>query len=416
MRSAAALVALLLLVVGGAYFFTVRLPLGAKLNQGLDLKGGTYLVLEAVDDPTSGTVANRDSTKAAIPVLGRRINPTGVKEIQIQQSGDKRIIVEIPGETDLAKAQAIIGTTAQLQFKGPDGSVILTGKDLKKATAVAQTGQGQGPGVSLEFNSDGAKKFAEATQKFLGQPIAIYLDDKEISSPRVESVIADGRGVINGSFTIDSATQLSNLLNGGALPVKLQLKESRVVTATLGADSIHKSVIAGVVGLAAVALFMIVFFGIPGFLADMALVVYVGLVFGAMWAVGATLTLPGIAGIILGIGMAVDANILVFTRVREEIRAGRSLRSGIHSGFNRALITVLDSNVTTFIAGMVLYYMGSGTIRGFAVTLMLSIILSLFTAITVTRLFLNLLVNSSLFSAKTLFFVEAPAKAVPARK
>jgi len=414
MRAGVALIALLLVIAGGAYYFSAVKPLTAYLHQGLDLKGGTYLVLEGVDDPKTNSVANATSIQAAIPVLQRRIDPSGTKELNITQSGTKRIIIELPGETDLEQAKKVIGTMAQLRFVDPDNGVVITGNDVSKATVNASSsGTTAGASVSLELKGEGVQKFADATQKYLGKPIAIYLDDQQISAPVVQGVINTGRAEITGNFTIQEAKNLADLLNGGALPVKLVLKESRVVSATLGADSIHRSLIAGMVGLGAVALFMLVFFGIPGFVADMALVVYVGLTFGAMITLGATLSLPGVAGIILGIGMAVDANILIFTRVREEIRAGKGLHSGMQAGFKRAIVTVLDSNVTTFIAGGVLYFMGSGPIKGFAVTLMLSIVISLFTAITLTRFLMTLLVDTDWFKARTLFFVNPPP--MPAR-
>lgn len=414
MRAGVALIALLLAILGGAYYFGQVKPLTGYLHQGLDLKGGTYLVLEGVDDPKAGSVATAESVKNAIPVLQRRIDPTGTKELNITQSGSKRIIIELPGETDLDRAQKLIGTMAQLRFVDPENNVVITGKDVARATPQASAGTGRtGASVSLELKGEGVDKFAAATQKFIGQPIAIFLDDAQISAPTVQSAITNGRAEITGSFTIEEAKQLSDLLNGGSLPVKLVLKESRVVSATLGADSIAKSTLAGAVGMAAVAAFMLVFFGIPGLIANLALIVYIGLTFGAMILLDATLSLPGVAGIILGIGMAVDANILVFTRIREEIRAGKGIRSGMQAGFSRAIVTVLDSNVTTFIAGGVLYFMGSGPIKGFAVTLMLSIALSLFTAVTLTRYMMQLLVATEWFKTKTLFWVTPPP--APAR-
>ncbi|MDN5293423.1 MAG: preprotein translocase subunit SecD [Eubacteriales bacterium] len=369
----------------------LSLPLVLKnINLGLDLQGGLHVLYEAQDTPQAKV--NDDSINSAIKNLENRVNRFGVKEPIIQRQGKRRIIVEIAGVKDPNEIINTIGRTAFLEFKGPDGKTILTGADLKKAAlSYDQSGN---PAVSLQFNSEGTRKFRDATAKFLGQPIGIYLDGQLLSNPVVQSVISDGNAQITGKFEEEEAKRLADLLNSGALPVKLVLKEKRVVGPTLGKDSLDKSKVAGVIGVIAILVFMAVYYRLPGLVADFALLVYTFLLLALLAAVGATLTLPGIAGFLLSIGVAVDANVIIFERIKEEIRIGRTLRSAIDAGFSRAFITILDSNAVTIIAGLVLYYFGTGPIRGFAVTLLLGIVASIVTAVFLTRYLLRLLADT----------------------
>lgn len=357
---------------------------------GLDLKGGVHVVLEAQDTET--VKVNDEVMARTIAVINRRVNGLGVSEAVVQREGARRIIVELPGVTDQQEALQIIGRTAVLEFRDPEGKVVVSGADLKRA--VATTGQmGVGWVVDLEFTSEGAKKFGDATRRLVGKPIAIYLDQEEISAPVVENVIPDGRAFIEGNFTSTEAKNLAMLLNSGALPVPLKQLEVRNVGATLGHDSVRASVLAGLVGALAVLIFMLIFYRVPGTLADVALLLYVLLDLAVLMVLRTTFTVPGLAGLILAIGMAVDANVIIFERVKDELRAGKSGRAAVEAGFHRAFTAILDSNVTTLIVAGVLFYFGSGPVRGFAVTLSVGILVSMFTAVVVSHWLVRYLVD-----------------------
>jgi preprotein translocase subunit SecD len=376
-------------------------PIKKAIKLGLDLQGGVSVLLEA--KPKPGETVTNEKMNGAVEVIRGRVDQLGVAEPIITRQGDVRIRVELPGVKDSQKALDIIGKTASLEFIGPDGKVILTGDDVRDAKAVY--GNNNEPMVSLKLDSKGAKKFADATSKFLDQQIAIKLDNKVISAPTVQDVITGGEAVITGLPSIDKAGELATLIRAGALPVDLEQRQVIAVGPTLGADSLSKSIRAGEIGIILVLLFMLFYYRIPGLVADFALLVYVMLVLIIFTAIGATLTLPGIAGFILSIGMAVDASVLIFERLKEELRNGKTLRAAIDAGFHRALTTIIDSNVTTIIAAVVLLYFGSGPIKGFAVTLIIGILTSMFTAITVTRVILVNLINAKLFTNKKLYGV-----------
>ena len=259
--------------------------------------------------------------------------------------------------------------------------------------------------MSLYLDSEGAKKFAEATEKYFDQTIAIILDEQLISAPTVKAVITNGEAVITNMQSIENAAELAALIRAGALPVDLEQRQVMTVGPTLGADSLNKSLKAGFIGVTLVLLYMLFYYRLPGLVADFSLLVYIMLVLTIFSGLGATLTLPGIAGFILSIGMAVDANVLIFERLKEELRNGKTLRAAVDAGFHRALTTIIDSNITTVIAAVVLLYFGTGPIKGFAVTLIIGIAVSMFTAITVTRVILVNLVNTRLFTNKKLFGV-----------
>ncbi|VBB06050.1 secd/secf gg motif [Lucifera butyrica] len=369
-------------------------PLAYSIKQGLDLQGGTHVVMEAVDTPEAKV--DEDAMQRAVKIIERRVNELGLTEPLIQRQGPRRIIVELPGVKDPEKAIELLGKTAYLEFKDESGTTVLTGKDLKDAKA--EIDQSHRNLVALEFSDEGAKKFADLTAKNIGKHISILLDKKVLTNPVVEEAIPNGKAVITGNRTIEEAQRLAILLRSGALPVKLNIMETRTVGPTLGQDSKAKSIVAFEIGIVAILLFMLLFYRLSGFVANVALVLYVMMLLIAMKMLNATLTLPGIAGIILSMGMAVDANVLIFERFKEEYRGGKTLRAALDAGFSRAFTTILDSNVTTLIAAAVLFFLGTGSVKGFAITLGLGIILSMFTAITITRFMLKMLMNANVFS------------------
>lgn len=408
-RARAALLALLILIGGASYLFTDLYPLTDYIKKGLDIEGGVRLVLQG--EPTPETAVTPEAMRHAMSVIENRVNALGVSEPTIQLEGDDRIIVELAAVADTEKAREMVGKTAVLRFIGPAGQdVVLTGDDVDKAQAIQDPVTG-GFAVSLSLKSEGALKFEEATRKYIGQPIYILLDDQIISAPVVQNVIAGGQAQITGQFTAEEAQELADLINGGALPIKLNIIENRSVSPTLGRDAFNKSLMAGGAGLAIVLLFMIVFYRVPGFLADLALMVYLFLTVGVLVALNAVLTLPGIAGIVLSLGMAVDANIIIFERIKDELRKGAGLKTGIDAGFSRAFTAVLDANVTTIVAALILYYFGTGSIKGFGLTLGIGVAVSLFTAVTLSRWFIKLAVGTGWFNKRSLFGIREEVRA-----
>lgn len=378
----------------GVVFGDYRLkPFSETINRGLDLQGGVSVLMEIQGNKPS--TADLDRT---IELLSLRINKMGVSETSIAKEGS-RIRIDIPGKFDTKEVIDTIGKPGNLRFVGPDNSEILTGKaDVKDATAgIDQYGKNI---VNLELNSSGAKKFAEATQKFLGQPISIYMDDTLVSSPTVEAIITDGKAQISGSKDLNEAKNTANIIKSGALPVTLKTASVNVVGPTLGASAMPQSILAGEVGIGIVFLFMLLYYRVPGILANISLVLYMILLLGLFSVIGATLTLSGIAGFLLTVGMAVDANVLIIERTKEELKSGKSPRSAIDAGFHRAMSSIVDSNITTIISGIVLYSFGSGTVKGFALTLIIGVLLSMFTAITFTKFLTRLAVNMGWFNKK----------------
>lgn len=373
-----------------AYFMQ---PLAMSIKQGLDLQGGTHVVLEAVDTPDAKV--DDDAVARVVKIIEQRVNELGLTEPIIQRQGERRIIVELPGIKDPEKAIDMLGKTALLEFADEKGAVVLTGKDLKNATAQIDSTKNSNL-VSLEFSDEGAKKFAELTTKNVGKHIGIMLDKKILTNPVVNEPITGGKAVITGSRTLDEAQNLAILLRSGSLPVKVEVMEVRTVGPTLGQDSKEKSEKAFTIGIAAIVVFMLLFYRMSGVVANMALLVYVLLLLTTLKMLQATMTLPGIAGIILSMGVAVDANVLIFERFKEEFRSGKTLRAAVDAGFSRAFSTILDSNVSIMITAGVLFMLGTGPIRGFALTLGLGVVLSMFTAITVSRFLLKLLMRSNI--------------------
>ncbi len=381
-----------IIIIGCGYFIT---PLALSIKQGLDLQGGTHVVMEAVDTPDAKV--DEDAVKRVIKIIDKRINELGLTEPIVQRQGERRIIVELPGVKDPEKAIEMIGKTALLEFKDESGKTHLTGKDLKDAKA--QIDQAKQNLVALEFSEQGGKIFAELTSKNVGKHIAILLDNQVLTNPVVNEPILGGKAVITGNRTIEEAERIAILLRSGSLPVKIDILETRTVGPSLGDDSKEKSKVAFMVGLIAIASFMIMRYRLAGFVVDVTLLLYVVLLLFCMKMLNATLTLPGIAGIILGMGMAVDANVLIFERFKEEHRMGKTLRASMDAGFTRAFITIFDSNVTTLFASVILFFLGTGPIKGFAVTLTLGVVLSMFTAITVTKFLLKMLMSAGLFKS-----------------
>lgn len=383
-----------------------------EIKEGLDLSGGTHLVLQA--DMSKVNPFDRDTALESLKgIIERRVNLFGVSEPLVQTekvSGQYRVIVELAGVTDVNQATELIGKTAELSFRetvdssqaakistiaaqlfGPyQISTNLSGKDLKLAKPSFKSDTGE-PIIELTFNDEGTKKFEEITKKNLNKQLAIFLDDQLLMAPTIQTVITDGHPIISGSFTTAQTKQFAILLNSGALPAPVKIVEQRTVGATLGQDSINKSLVAGAVGLLIVALFMVANYGRLGLFADLALVIYSLLVLALFKLIPVTLTLAGVAGFILGIGMAVDANILIFERMKEEIRWGRNKLAAIELGFSRAFPSIRDSNMSSLITCGILYWFGTGPVKGFAVTLAIGIVISLFTAVTVTRTLLRLL-------------------------
>ena len=365
---------------------------------GLDLVGGSRLVLEA--QPTNGIVTPEMMSSLQF-AIENRVNKLGVSETVVQRSGDKRLIVEIPDVSDLNQAKAYLGETAELDFRQPVmketgaewEATGLSGKDLSKANLSTNSQNGQWV-VDLEFNVEGTKKFAELTKKLVGQPMAIFFNGEMQSAPVIREPITGGRAQISGGengFSVEEAKKMVDLLNAGALPVPAKIIEENTVGPTLGADSIAKSKIAGAIGLSFVMIFMFAYYRAPGLIANVALIIYSLILFALFKIIPVTLTLAGIAGFILSIGMAVDANILIFERTKEELRAGRTLFTSINSGFDRAFTSIFDSNMTTIITCIILYSCGTSIVKGFALTLALGVCVSMFSAITITKNFMHLI-------------------------
>jgi len=377
---------------------------------GLDLVGGSRLVLEA---QTSATVAKitpemMDSLQFAIE---NRVNKLGVAETVVQRQGEKRLVVEIPAVKDLKQAKKFLGETAELSFKkevsensGKWVDTGLTGNDLNRAS-LSTSSNGQWV-VDLEFNDKGTRKFADLTQQLVGKPMAIFFNGELTSAPVIREPIIGGRAQISGGdngFALEEAKEMVDLLNAGALPVPAKIIEENTVGPTLGADSIEKSKIAGVVGLGFVMLFMAFYYRLPGVIADVALILYSLMLFALFKQIPVTLTLAGIAGFILSIGMAVDANILIFERTKEELRAGRTLFTAINAGFDRAFTSIFDSNMSTIITCIILYCLGTSVVKGFALTLALGTAVSMFSAITITKNFMHLIFGTGELKYPALF-------------
>lgn len=375
-------------------------PFEGAITKGLDLQGGVSVLLGITDKDVS-----QDDLEKTKNLIELRVNKIGVAETVVTTEGSDRIRVDIPGEFNSQKIVDTLSKTGNLTFKSPNGDVILTGKDIKEASAVIDN-QSNKPVVSLKLNEEGTKKFAEATKKYMGQSISIYMDDEMLTNPVVQSQITNGEAVITGSKDIEEAKNLSSLINSGALPVTIKALSTETVGAQLGASALPNAMKAGAIGVCLIFVFMILYYRGPGVIASIALTLYVVLVLLVYVEIGATLTLPGIAGFLLTIGMAVDANVLIFERIREELKKGVSVKAAIKRGFENAMSSIVDSNITTIIAALVLYFFGSGAVKGFAITLLIGIVVSLFTALVVTKFLMNSAVNAGFLTKPSQFRVK----------
>ena len=383
------------------------------LKYGLDINGGVYVVMEAQTDLEGEELRSlMEQTRA---VIDNRVNQMGVAESSVTIEGSDRIRVEIPGAEDADEAIKAVGKTAQLKFVLADGSLVVDGSHVKDAQIATD---GSHYKIELEFDSEGASLFEEGTRTALNKTvtpsiegmtadqIAIVLDDEIIVHPNVQQVISGGQCEVTGGYTKEEASTTAALIRGGALPVDLVEVQSSVQAASIGADALDKSIIAGAIGIGIIFILMIAFYGLLGLVADIALMLYVAMFIWSMSLFNVVLTLPGIAALILSIGMAVDANVIIFARIKEEICAGKSIRVSVQAGFKNALTTVLDAQITTLIAAVVLYEVGTTSVKGFALTLMIGIIISIFTAVIITQLFISLLAESKKFSKNKYFGVN----------
>ncbi|MGI6727827.1 MAG: protein translocase subunit SecD [Anaerovoracaceae bacterium] len=415
MKKALAIILVILIIGGWVISLTDIGPsYKDKIKLGLDFKGGVYVVMEAQTDATGPELAKlMEQTQV---IIEDRVNRMGLSEPVVTIEGENKIRIELPGADNSDEAIKTIGKTAQLQFVLGDGTVVVDGSHVKEA-GVGKDEKGFNA-VNLEFDSEGSVAFEEGTRKAFNSEVInsetgqvdpciyILLDGTVISSPGVNSVISGGKAQITGKFTDEEMTELALLIRGGALPVGLKEVQTSVVGPNLGIDSLDMSVIAGVIGVGLILIFMLVMYWVMGIIADIALLLYIMIVFWVFAIFSAVLNLPGIAGFILSIGMAVDANVIIFARIKEEYRNGKSLRVSVDSGFKRAMSTIIDSQLTTLIAGIVLYQFGTGPVKGFAMTLMIGIVVSVLTAVFVTQFLLKTLSESKALGKPKYFSFE----------
>lgn len=376
------------------------------ITQGLDLKGGTVIVYKAqADAPTD------DEMETVVSIIRRRLDLQNYTEAVITRQGDDKIRVELPDVQDAQAAVETLGSTAQLVFaesvtqdpndmsKVVADKVVMDGKEVKNAsveygaTDSSKVSSTKSYHINLEFTDEGRDKFSEATGRLIGQPIYIVMDDSILSAPTVQSKIDSNTCVITGDFDSEEAKSLAANIKSGSLPFSLEQVEVRTVSATLGDEALTNAITAGIIGIILVMLFMLLFYRIMGLMADIALAGYLAIVLVILANAHVNLTLPGIAGIILSVGMAVDANVVIFERVKEELRLGKTVRSAVDAGFHRALTAVIDSNITTIIAAVILWWLGTGTIKGFGITLFIGIVVSMLSAIFITRFLLKQMIG-----------------------
>ncbi len=398
---------LVIAILAGAVCIIIKEP----VKLGLDLKGGVYAVLEAAPEK-EGDVIDNETMNSLIEVLDRRINGIGVAESVVQKAGNNRVIIELPGISDTTEAINMIGKTALLEFKIMDengnlGPTLLTGGALKKA----QVGYGNlgEPQINFEMKPEGAIEFARITRENVGKQLAIVLDGKVQTAPVIRTEIPGGTGSISGNYTVEEAKRTATLLNSGALPIKAEIVETRTVGASLGDESIAASMVAGKVAMVLIGIFMLIFYRFPGIVADIALVCFGLITFALLQFIGATLTLPGIAGLILSAGMAVDANVIIFERIKEELGFGNTIRGAINAGFSKGFVAIFDSNLTTLIITGILFIFGTGPVKGFAVTLTIGTVASMFTAIVMTKVLLMVFVEVFHLNNPKLFGIRGRA-------
>jgi len=397
------------IVVAAAVFLSIA-PLTDPNNGiplGLDLKGGVHLVLQA-EPGKDGKAVTRDDMDKARAIIEQRVNGLGVSEPYIQVDYNRnRVIVELAGVDDPEKAVETLKTTAKLTFRNDQGEILMDGSELKDAKAAVDTSRGSAEYVvHISLTTEGAKKFADITTDYLGKNIGIYLDEEMIQNPKVNEPITNGEGQITGYSSLEEAARYAVMLRSGALPVSMSVAEKRQVGALLGEDSLNRSLNACMYAILLIFLFMLIFYRLPGIVAVFSLICFSLIVLWVFYLIPVVLTLPGIAGFVLAVGMAVDLNIIVYERIKEEIKLGKSIRAAVDAGFSRAFITVFDSNLTTIFAALALFLLGSSTIKGFALTLIIGILASFITGITITRSVLRWIVGINPRLSTTLFGVK----------
>jgi preprotein translocase subunit SecD len=393
---------LIVLVTLGVVAFT-GLPLANDLKLGLDLKGG-FEILYVAEPLETGQQVTQDALRETARNLEQRVNALGTSEPEITPEGADRIRVKIAGIQNEAELRELLKRPSELTFRGPDGAKEMVGSDFAQGGASVQFNQAGQPYIQLQVKE--AEKFRDVTERLLGQPLAIYLDEEELSAPIVNAVITDGQAIIEGSYTFDEAKKLADVINLGALPLKLSEKYTQSVGATLGQKSLETTVLAGIIGSIVVLIYMVAFYRIPGLVATICLIAYTWLLLLAFELMNVTLTLPGIAAFVLGIGMAVDANIITFERIKDEIRNGKTILSALRSGSKSSFGTIMDANLTTIIAAAVILFIGSSSVKGFGIILIASIVASIITNVFFSRLLMSLLVRSKLINKPGYFGVK----------
>jgi preprotein translocase subunit SecD len=396
-------------------FFALALPtyngIWGGITLGLDLQGG-FDVLYEVQKGTNGEEVTPEGVKATLEAIERRVDKAGISEPNIQKEGENRIRVQLAGVFDQEEAKRMLVKTAELRFLNPAGEPVAYGKDLKSNAKYVTDPNTGAPQVAVEFKDPDL--FKDITTKYLGQPLAIELDGKIITAPTIQQVIHTGQAVINGQKDAKEATELANLLNAGALPYPLKEISSFRVSPSLGEEALTKTMYAGLVAFILIFAFMLIYYRLPGLIACIALVMYAYLLFAAVNFMGITLTLPGLAALVLGIGMAVDVNIIAAERMKDEFRAGKSTLSAVIMGQKRSMPTIIDANITSIIAGILMYWFGTGQIKSFAVAHIISVLATFITAVLISRLMLQLLVRSNLI--KNPWWFGAPRKKGAAAK
>jgi SecD/SecF fusion protein len=370
---------------------------------GLDLKGG-FEILYVAEPLETGQQVTQDALRETARNLEQRVNALGTSEPEITPEGADRIRVKIAGIQNEAELRELLKRPSELTFRGPDGAKEMVGSDFAQGGASVQFNQAGQPYIQLQVKE--AEKFRDVTERLLGQPLAIYLDEEELSAPIVNAVITDGQAIIEGSYTFDEAKKLADVINLGALPLKLSEKYTQSVGATLGQKSLETTVLAGIIGSIVVLIYMVAFYRIPGLVATICLIAYTWLLLLAFELMNVTLTLPGIAAFVLGIGMAVDANIITFERIKDEIRNGKTILSALRSGSKSSFGTIMDANLTTIIAAAVILFIGSSSVKGFGIILIASIVASIITNVFFSRLLMSLLVRSKLINKPGYFGVK----------
>ena len=388
----------------GFIFLIIALAVGLYgfygINLGLDLEGGSHIVLQA--QPTEDRDIDNEVMTGILSVIERRVNQIGLSEPVIQREGSDRIIVELPAVDNPSEAISTIGRTAMLTFR-IDGETVMSGENISDARA-SHDEYGR-PVVTFSLNREGAREFENITRQHMGQQMGVYLDEEQLTNPTIQAVIRDS-GQITGYNSVEEAQEHAILIREGALPVPVEVIESRTVGPTLGAIAIQQSIRAGLLGLLLVAAYIVFYYKFPGLIAAISLIIYGVIFMGTLSGLQAVLTLPGIAGLILSIGMAVDANIIIFERIKDERKSGKTLRAAIDAGFKRAYMTIVDANVTTLITASILAYFTSGAVRGFAVTLIIGIVVSMFNAFFITKTLIDLSSGTNLLQSARAFGVR----------